>query len=266
MSFKILFIGDVVGKIGRRAFAKIIPEIKKEHSPDLILANAENATHGTGLTEKNYQELKAYGVDLMTLGDHAFDRNETSALLDKEKNSLLRPANYPPGLPGKGYAILEQGSKKILVATVLGRVFMKMDYDCPFRTLDAILQTYKNEKFSAILVDFHAEATSEKKAFGWHFDGRVSAIFGTHTHVPTCDGVILPQGTAYISDAGMVGARDSVIGVNPQAVISTFLTQIKNPREPVEEGVCIFNSVLVHIDPRTGKAKKIERVDKEIMI
>lgn len=266
MPLKILFIGDIVGKIGRRAVAKIIPEIRKEYAPDLIVANAENATHGTGLTEKNYRELKECGIDVMTLGDHAFDRNETSQLLEKEKDFLIRPANYPPGLAGKGYVIVERGTKKILIATLLGRVFMKMDYDCPFRALDAILKEQKNEKFSAIFVDFHAEATSEKRAFGWHFDGRVSAILGTHTHIPTCDGIILPRGTAYISDAGMVGARDSVIGVAPQAVISAFLTQIKSPREPVEEGMCLFNSVLVHIDPRSGKAKHIERIDKEIDI
>lgn len=263
---KILFIGDMVGKISRKAVQKIVPEIQKKYKPDLVIANVENVAHGSGITEKIFKELKEYGIQFMTLGDHAFDRQETKELLQREKGFIIRPANYPPHMPGYGEAIIEIGSKKILVINLLGRVFMKMDYDCPFRAIDEIIRKHKDEKFSAIIVDLHAEATSEKRAFGWYVDGRVSAVLGTHTHVPTCDQEILPKGTAYISDAGMVGAKNSVIGVRKEAVISTFLNQVKTLFEPVDEGICAFNSVLIEIDPETAKAKSIIRIDKEIEI
>ncbi len=266
MSIKILFIGDMVGKISRKACAALLPEIKKKYKPDLVIANAENSAHGSGLTEKIFHELKSYGVDCMTLGDHAFDRNETRELLVKESASLIRPRNYPLHTPGAGEMMIEIGSKKILIVNLLGRVFMKMDYEDPFRAIDEILAQHKNDNLSAILVDFHAEATSEKKAFGWYVDGRVSAVLGTHTHVPTCDARILPQGTAYISDVGMVGARDSVIGIDKKAVIETFLTQVKKLFEPVDNGVCEFNCVLIEIDDKTKKAVSIKRIDKEIEI
>src|SRR3989344_927565 len=212
MSLKILFLGDIVGKFARKALAQELSQIKKEHKPDLIIANAENSAHGLGISKKIYDELRTYGIDFMTLGDHAFDKEEASGFLDTEKANIIRPYNFPQGVGGAGEAIVEVGSRKILVINLLGRVFMKMDYDCPFRSLDSILEKHKNEKFAAIMVDFHAEATSEKIAFGWYADGRVSAVLGTHTHVPTCDHWIMPKGTAFVSDAGMVGTQNSVIG------------------------------------------------------
>lgn len=266
MILKVLSIGDCVGKMSRKALARLLPDMRKEFGVNLVCVNAENISHGSGITEKHFRELQSYGVDFVTLGDHAFDKDEARELLEKEKNSIIRPANFPPHMPGSGEALIEAGSKKILIVNLLGRVFMKMDYDCPFREIDTILNKYKNIKISAILVDFHAEATSEKKAFALFVDGRVTLVAGTHTHIPTADHCILPGGTAAVSDIGMVGARDSCIGVDPNAAIRSFLDQTKYPLEPVEEGVCVLNSVLTEIDTDTKKAIKIQRVDRNITI
>ena len=266
MSLKILFLGDIVGKLARKALAQELSQIKKEHKPDLIIANAENSAHGLGISKKIYDELRTYGIDFMTLGDHAFDKEEASGFLDTEKANIIRPYNFPQGVGGAGEAIVEVGSRKILVINLLGRVFMKMDYDCPFRSLDSILEKHKNEKFAAIMVDFHAEATSEKIAFGWYADGRVSAVLGTHTHVPTCDHWIMPKGTAFVSDAGMVGPQNSVIGRKIESTLPMFLYQKSMPYEPVEEGNCVINMVLVEIDPDTAQAKKIRRLDKVVSL
>lgn len=264
MTLKILFIGDTVGKVARKALQKALPDIKKSIGPDVIIANGENATHGSGITLEHYNELRALGIDLITLGDHAFDRKQAANLLEKEKMHILRPANYPPDASGQGETVIECGTKKILVINLLGRVFMKMNYDCPFRTADALLKKYERKKIHATIVDFHAEASSEKNAMGWHLDGRVSAVLGTHTHIPTADAKILPQGTAYVSDTGMVGAKDSVIGVKKDAALRGFLTQIPQLLEPLEEGMCLINSVLLEINPKTQKAISIKRLDKEI--
>jgi metallophosphoesterase (TIGR00282 family) len=266
MSLKILFIGDIVGKIGRKTTAKVLPELKKKYKPDLIIANGENATHGNAITLNAYTELKKMGIDFFTLGDHTFKNKENLELLTKEKTDVIRPANYPPNLPGKGYQLIEVGTKKILIINLLGRVFMKFDYDCPFRTMAEILEQYQDEKLAVIIVDFHAEATSEKNAFALYFDGKISAILGTHTHIPTCDQRILPSGTAYITDVGMVGAKDSVIGAQKESVIKMFLYQYNLPIEPEEDGPAIFNACLIEIDTKTKLAKKIKRVDREIDI
>lgn len=266
MTIKILFIGDIVGKAGRQATAKVLPELKNKCQPDLIIANGENATHGNAIALKGYNELKAAGVDFFTLGDHSFESKENRALLAENKPDLIRPANYPPDLPGSGFQLLELGTKKILLINLIGRVFMKFNYDCPFRKLTEILQSHQAEKLAAIIVDFHGEATSEKNAFARHFDGQLSAIFGTHTHVPTCDQKILPQGTAYVTDVGMVGAVNSVIGVKKEPVIKMFLQQFKNKFEPEDAGTIIFNAVLVEINPKTAKARSIKRLDKEVKI
>jgi 2',3'-cyclic-nucleotide 2'-phosphodiesterase len=263
---KILFIGDVVGKLARHALTKELKNIKKEADADLVIVNGENATHGHGITRSSYDEIIKAGADVITLGDHTFDRKETAELLDSNKNTIIRPANYPNKTPGVGSTVFEVGSKKILVINLLGRVFMKMDYNDPFLAVDTLLSQHANEKFSAIFIDMHAEATSEKRAMGWHLDGRVSAVIGSHTHVPTADAVILPQGTAYASDVGMVGARDSVIGVQVAPVIKSFLSQIKTILEVEENGPCTFNAVLIKIDPKTTKAVSIKRLDKEISI
>lgn len=264
MSLKILFIGDIIGRLARQALAKILPELKKEYDLDLVIANGENAAHGMGITKKTYDELIGAGIDFVTLGDHAFDKDEVNLLLADQKNPIIRPANFPPQVAGQGAKIIDVGSKKVLVVNLVGRVFMKMDYDCPFRKIDEILDQYKDQKLSAIIVDFHAEATSEKTAFGWYVDGRVSAVLGTHTHVPTADTKILPKGTAFNADVGMVGAADSVIGVNKEAAIKGFLYQTPRMLEPVEDGQAIINSVLIEVDSETKKAIAIKRVDKLI--
>lgn len=266
MNLKIIFFGDVSGKIGRRAVTKILPELKKKYKPDLVLANAENLAHGVGTTEKTLSELTLAGVDFFTSGDHAFDKKEAIEILERKDSPLLRPANYPPGVPGSGAKVLEIGTKKVLVINLLGRVFMKNQYDCPFRKADEILLEHKDDNLAAVLVDFHAEATSEKNGLAQYLDGRVSAVLGTHTHVGTDDWQIMPGGTAYATDVGMVGAKDSILGVDKKGIIRNFLTQISEAHEIPEEGVCLVNAVYMEIDPRTKRAKKIKKIKEEIKI
>jgi metallophosphoesterase (TIGR00282 family) len=262
----ILFFGDIIGKIGRQAIKKILPELKKKYEPDLVIANAENIAHGLGVTEKTINEMVESGIDVFTSGNHIWDKEEVLEILKKNKIILLRPANYPPGAPGVGHKLLEIGTKKLLVVNLIGRVFFREQFDCPFRKIDEILEEYKNEKLNGIVIDFHAEATSEKVALGWHTDGRVSAVIGTHTHVPTADPKILPEGTAHITDAGMVGAKDSIIGDDKTNILKRFLTQIPYPLEVPEEGICQVNAMLLEIDTKTGKAKSIKRIDEEVRV
>jgi len=262
----ILFLGDVVGKIGRRALAQALPGLRQQHGADLVIVNGENSAHGNGITASTYAELRAAGADVITLGDHAFDRQEAGLLLDTESAHLVRPANYPPHLPGVGATIAPVGTREILVVNLLGRVFMKHHYDDPFRAIDAILAQYQSRKFAAVVIDFHAEATSEKMAFAWHVDGRVAAVVGTHTHVPTADTRLLPGGTAAVSDLGMVGARDSVIGVQRAASLKLFRNATSELLEPVESGACVIGAVLVTVDPGTGRARDIQRVDTVVEV
>jgi len=258
--------GDVSGKIGRRAVAKILPELKKKFDPDFVLANAENIAHGIGITEKTLAEMTEAGVDFFTSGDHVLDKREAAEILEKKEPILIRPANYPPKVPGSGARLLEIGTKKVLVINLLGRVFMKNQYDCPFRAADEILGEYKNENLSAIIVDFHAEATSEKNGLAQYLDGRASAVLGTHTHVGTDDWQILPGGTAYLTDIGMVGAKDSILGVKKEGIIKTFLTQISETHEIPEEGTCLVNAVYLEINPKTAKAVKIKKIKEEVEV
>ena len=260
---KILFIGDIYGKLGREAIRLLLPEIKAEENPELIIANAENVAHGSGISLVTIKELIGSGVDWCTTGDHAFDNEEQFRLCLAENLPIIRPANFPPGVPGSGAQIIDIGKNKILLINLLGRVFMHQDFDDPFRTLDAILDEYLAKfKPSAILVDIHAEATSEKAGFGHYADGRVSAVLGTHTHVMTADAKILPKGTAFISDVGMVGALNGVIGLGKENVIKSFLTQTKQEKIIPESGEAILNSVLVTIDTETGKAISIKPINK----
>ncbi len=264
---KILFIGDINGKIGREAVAKILPPLKKKLQPDLVIANAENSAHGSGITEDIVKELLGSGIDWLTSGDHALKRTGQLGLYDKYP--IVRPANFPPGVPGRGFAIIPMGGKKnILLINLIGRVFMHMDYDCPFRKLDEILANSDLHKknISAIITDMHAEATSEKTAFGYYADGRISAVLGTHTHIMTADHRVTDKGTAYITDVGMVGAADSCLGVDKENIIKTFLTQIKLPHVIPEKGKAIFSAVLVDVDEKTNKAKAIEPITKYVTI
>jgi 2',3'-cyclic-nucleotide 2'-phosphodiesterase len=263
----ILFIGDIVGRLGRKTVQELLPKIKKEYKPDFIIANAENATHGFGVSESNLKELLECGIDLATTGDHAFDRaNDMEKIF--EKYPIIRPANYPPNVPGQGFSIINKGKNRVLVINLIGRVFMKMDYDCPFRALDDILANINlsKEKLSAIIIDVHAEATSEKVALGHYADGRVSAVFGTHTHVITADEKITGQGTAYISDAGMTGYDDGAIGIDMEGILKTFLTQINGTHVLPEKGMAILSGALVKVNPKNRKAVIIKRILKRIEI
>jgi len=260
---KILFIGDIFGKLGREAVRQLLPEIKTEEKPDLVIANAENAAHGSGISLATLTELKSYGIDWFTTGDHAFDNEQQFKLCLAEKLPLLRPANFPPGVPGMGVQMIKVGNKKVLLINLIGRVFIHMNYDDPFRALDGILSEYLAKfKPSAIIVDIHAEATSEKVGIGHYADGRVSAVLGTHTHVMTADARILPKGTAYISDVGMVGALNEVIGLGKENVIKSFLTQMKQEKIIPETGEALLNSVLITIDIKTTMAVAIKPITK----
>ncbi|HEY7466970.1 MAG TPA: TIGR00282 family metallophosphoesterase [Dehalococcoidia bacterium] len=252
---RVLFIGDVVGSPGRRALSALLPSLRGELTLDVIIANGENAANGRGLTLKTAREMFDAGVDIISSGNHIWDQREIVEELDSDA-PILRPANYPPGTPGRG--ILR--SKGLTVLNLQGRTFMS-NIDCPFRTADAILA--ENHE-APIFVDMHAEATSEKQALGWYLDGRVAAVLGSHTHVPTADARILPCGTAYISDAGFTGARDSVLGFEVAASQRLFLSQLPT-RLPVEEKcpTVVMNSVLVEIDDATGRSRSIQRVDRE---
>jgi len=261
---KILFIGDINGKIGRRAVAKILPKLKKENKPDLVIANADNIAHGSGVTEETLKEATAIGIDCFTNGDHAFNRIKQADCYDKMP--IIRPANFPPNVPGRGFTEIKTRAGSLLLINLIGRIFMSENYDCPFRKVDEILATFTRKKPSAIIVDIHAEATSEKVSLGYYLDGRVSVVLGTHTHIMTADQNITSKGTAYITDVGMVGAAGESIGIDKEGVIKTFLTQIKYPHVIPEKGRVIFNSVLININLKTGKAENIKPITKFVNI
>ncbi len=252
----LLMIGDVMGKPGRRAVATLVPELRRELELDMVIANGENAAAGRGLTESTAQELFDAGVDVITSGNHIWNQKEIIPTLDQEA-PILRPLNYPPGAPGRG-VLTQMG---VTVINLQGRTFMT-DIDCPFRAVDAALDDLPDD--ALIVVDMHAEATSEKQAMARYLDGRVAAVVGTHTHVPTADARVLPGGTAAVTDLGMTGPQESIIGNEIDAVIQRFLTG-RPTRLPVAERspTVQFNAVLVELDEATRRARKIERVDRE---
>lgn len=261
---KLIFIGDIYGKIGRRAVAAILPQWKKKYKPDFVIANGENLAHGCGISEKTIKEIFDAGIDALTGGNHIFS-GQGKALLNKESERIVRPANYPQGNIGRGQTILQSpdGKLRLLVVNLIGRVFFHDQYDDPFRKLDEILGQYDERN---IFVDFHAEATSEVNALGHYADGRISALVGTHTHIGTIDARVLAGGTAYVTDVGAVAAVDSVLGENKKSIIQSFLLQQPFKHEPVETGLCAINAVLITIDPKTGKARGIKRIDEEMVI
>ena len=250
-------LGDVIGRPGRRAVHALLPGLRQEYGIELVIANGENAAGGLGLTRETAEELFKSGVDVITSGNHVWAQREIITALDSDL-AILRPLNYPPGVPGHGY--LTRG--ETLVVNLLGRTFIG-NFDCPFRAMDQLLEELADNKPPVIIVDFHAEATSEKVAMGWHLDGRVSAVLGTHTHVGTVDARLLPKGTASITDVGMIGPIDSVIGDDTDVVLRRFLTQLPH-RISVGKGSVLLNSVLVEIEEATGRAKNISRIDREI--
>ena len=262
---KILFFGDIVGKIGRRAVAAAMPQLVADYQPDLIVANVENLAHGTGVTEKTLAEMTAIGVGAFTSGNHILKKPEAKDLLERKDITLLRPANYPTTTPGRGYAEVKVGGKKVLLINLIGQVFFDQPSSNPFTAIDEILHSTSQETYDAVLVDFHAEATSEKVAMGWYLDGRVSAVVGTHTHVPTADERVLPLGTAYISDVGMCAARDSVIGVATQPVLDGFLTDAPSPFTIPETGPAVVNAVLIEVG-NNRRATTITRLDRVVEV
>ncbi|MBI4011857.1 MAG: TIGR00282 family metallophosphoesterase [Candidatus Rokubacteria bacterium] len=256
----ILCIGDVFGEPGRRALAHFLPRLRAELEVDLVVANVENAAAGFGVTPALARGFLDGGVDVMTSGNHVWDRKEIIEYIVKE-NLLLRPANYPRGTPGVGSVVVKAGAHRVGVLNLQGRVFMT-PIDCPFLTADAEVERLRGET-PLIVVDMHAEATSEKQAMGWYLDGRVSAVVGSHSHVQTADERLLPGGTAYLTDLGITGPLDSVIGVEAAAAIQRFLTGMPNRFEPARGRVRVQGAV-IRIDPETGRGLAIERIQREL--
>ncbi len=251
-----LVIGDIIGQPGRKAVYEVLPQLRQQYRLDMVIANAENAAGGFGLTSAIAQELIEAGVHVITSGNHIWAQKDIIPNLDGDM-SILRPLNYPPGVPGRGYHITGQ----TMVVNLMGRTFMN-DIDCPFRAMDKLLEEVPDRP-PVIIVDFHAEATSEKMAMGRYLDGRVSAVLGTHTHVGTIDAQILPQGTAYVSDIGMTGPADSIIGDDVDSVLRRFLTGVPHHLS-VGKGKPTLNAILVDVDEDSGRANNIERVYRQL--
>jgi hypothetical protein len=257
MKLNVLCIGDIVGRPGRRIIAEKLKLVVKEHDVDCVIANAENAAGGSGLTRQIYDKLLRYGVNLITLGDHTYRKREIIPTLETADN-IVRPVNFSRQAAGKGFAFYKTGKgPTVAIVALIGRLFMKPS-DCPYEAVDRILPQIE-QKADVVIVEFHAEATSEKIAMGYHLDGRVSLCFGTHTHVVTADERILPKGTAYITDIGMTGAHDSVLGRGTESVLKAFRTQMPYPFE-IATGDVKMNTILVTIDSGTKKAERIERI------
>jgi 2',3'-cyclic-nucleotide 2'-phosphodiesterase len=258
MPVKLLFIGDIIGKPGRQAVSRELHRLVDRYMVDLVIANGENAAGGFGITEETANDLYKCGIDVLTSGNHVWDKKESVAFVNREER-LLRPANYPEGAPGRGSGLYTTaGGARVAVINLEGRVFMN-NLECPFRTADREISRLQAET-PIILVDFHAEATSEKTSLGWYLDGRVSAMIGTHTHIQTADERILPGGTAYLTDAGMTGSIDSVIGVRKDEAIAKFLSQLPTKFEVAKNNLRL-NAVTVAVDEVSGKAVSVERIN-----
>lgn len=253
---RVLFIGDVAGKPGRRAVAAAMPQLRERHSPDLVIANGENSAGGIGITEKSGRELLDAGVDVLTTGNHVYRHRDAYEFIDTEER-VVRPLNYPAGNPGRGHTIIESGGRRVAVLSLSGALNMSPVSRSPFMAVDAELEQIGG-KADAVVVDFHADVTSEKVAIGWHLDGRVAAVFGTHTHVPTADARVLPGGTAVITDAGMTGSRAGVLGFDRDQSVEGFRTQMPI-RFDAAEGDVWINGASVEIRD-DGLAESIEQV------
>lgn len=256
----LLFLGDIFGKPGRRAVSELLADLRKEFSIDFCVANGENAAAGAGITHDIAAELLQNGIDVLTGGNHTWDRREGVSVLDDEL-AVLRPANYPPSVSGRGVGVYPCGDERIAVVSLVGRVFLP-PVDCPFQKIDEILDSLASVT-SIVMVDIHAEATSEKRALGWYLDGRVSLLVGTHTHVQTADAQILPRGTAYLTDAGMTGPHDSIIGVRKELALEKLLTHLPVRYQPAEEGIRL-EGVWVRIDSKTGRAVEVNAIQRSV--
>jgi len=253
----LLFIGDVVAEPGVRAIASRLAALKRQYQLDLTVANAENVADGAGVTRQTAKLLFDAGVDVLTNGNHAWDKKEALEYIATERR-LLRPHNYPEGTPGTGWLVADVGGHKVGILNVMGNVFMQPQLACPFRCVDRVLAE-KPEDVKIVLVDLHAEVSSEKMAMGWYLDGRVSAVVGTHTHVPTADERVLPQGTGYITDVGMTGCYDSVIGMDTRNSLRRFVQKLP-VRFDVADGIGTLAAVVLDLDETTGKCRAIQRV------
>lgn len=256
---KILYIGDIVAKIGRRAVSQVLPKLISENQIDFVIAQAENMSTGNGITKKAFKEVRDAGVDFFTGGNHSFKKPEGLELMEDPKNKIIRPANYPEDTPGRGWQIAETPFGNVLVINVLGQTFNGPDLKHPITTIDEILEENSAEKLAATIVDFHGDLTSEKVAIGFYLDGKVSAVVGSHTHVSTADARVLPKGTAHITDVGMTGPIDSVLGVKKDIIINRWLKDDKSRFEWPKTGTVQFSSVLVDVD-QSGLAKSIKQI------
>lgn len=273
MLFRVIAFGDVVGRTGRQAIKKILPRWKKLYRPDLIVANVENLAHGSGITPKTLKELSEVGVQIFTGGDHSFAKVEAEEIFNQPDSSLLRPANLLKKLPGHGEKLFNIASQPVLVINLLGKVFieekmekMEVPVENPFRAVEKILERHSAVKNKIILVDFHTEATSEQVAMGYFLDGRISSLWGTHTHIPTADATILENGTGFITDIGMTGASGTVLGVAKEAVLNRFLNEDKSRFDWPETDRATINALYLEIDTKTKKTKKIKLLQKEITL
>jgi metallophosphoesterase (TIGR00282 family) len=253
---RVLFLGDIVGAPGREMVIEYLPRLKRKYQPTFVIANGENSAHGRGITEKIARELFDAGIQAITLGNHSWDNKEIFEFIDREQR-LIRPANYPEGTPGSGLTYIKTVQGELAVINLMGRSFLP-PLECPFRTADQLVEEAK-KRTRLIFVDFHAEATSEKQALAWYLDGKVSAVVGTHTHVQTGDERILPGGTGYLTDVGMCGPQDGILGMEREAVIKKFLTQLP-VRFEVASGASQLNAVVFTLDGATGLTRQVERI------
>lgn len=261
---RILFIGDIVSRLGREVTASLLPKIKKDARISLVIANGENIAGGRGATKDTLDEMQKAGVDYFTSGNHIFWRKNFKDEI--EELPIIRPANYPEDIVGSGYTTIDCGEEgQVLLINLLGKTFMRANESasCPFRTVDRILENFEKNELKAVIVDFHAESTSEKQALGYYLDGRVSAVVGTHTHVPSADARLLPNGTAFITDVGMTGPRNSVLGVEPEIIIKKITTPYPQKFTWVKKGEAVFNSVIIKTVNKTS-AESITRNDYQV--
>jgi len=257
INVKILFIGDVVGSPGRNMLTEYLPKLKEKYRPQITIVNGENAAAGKGITEKIYKQFLNLGIQTITMGNHTWNKREIIDFID-DAPYLIRPANFPQNNPGKGIVYIKSNEYEIAVINLQGRVFLD-PHDDPFTKADELIAEAR-KRTNLIFIDFHAEVTSEKQAFGWYVDGRVSAVIGTHTHTQTADERILPNGTAYLTDAGMTGPYDSILGVEKESIINRFLTNMPTRFEVDKQGRNQLNGCIIDIDVATGKAKSIDRI------
>ena len=258
----ILFLGDIVGSPGRKAIKKKLSTLRKKYKLDLVIANADNITHGIGSTREKLEEVLNYGVDFFSNGDHVFRFKNFMKDLEDGNLPAIRPANYPVSAPGRGYEVIDMAGKgQVLLINLMGQVFMRDNLDSPFSLVDEILKKFEDVCFNAIIVDFHAEATSEKRALGFYLDGKVSLVVGTHTHVQTADEQILPKGTGYITDLGMVGVKNSILGEVIESVMDHYLDKTPHRYALEEKGDMALQGVFVSVDDG-GAVLKIERINE----